>query len=168
MEQQGAIKKFEEYKLFVESTDRYSDRIHQISNIYLTVNSIIIVGIAFLVKDAVLDTYLRSIVIIVILLVGIVVCDVWKQIIYKYKKLIAHRIGELREIENHADMENCHKMYHSEDKLYPRDENNNPIKGEGLNISDKEKWLPNIFFGIYSLSLIGVISYSFAKYFIAN
>ena len=77
------LEKFEEYKLFVESTDRFSDRRQQISNTYLTVNSIIIGAIAFLVKDAVLDTYLRSIVIIVILLVGIVVCDVWKQIIYK-------------------------------------------------------------------------------------
>ena len=151
------MEKFEEYKLFVESTDRFSARRQQISNTYLTVNSIIIGAIAFLVKDAVLDTYLRSIVIIVILLVGIVVCDVWKQIIYKYKKLIAHRIGELREIENHADMGNCHKMYHSEDKLFPRDESGKVIEGKALNISDKEKWLPNIFIGTYSLFLIGVV-----------
>ncbi len=108
---------------------------------------------------------MRSIVIIVILIVGIVVCDVWKQIIYKYKKLIAHSIDELREIENHADMENCHKMYHSEDKLFPRDENGKVIAGEALNISDKEKWLPNIFIGTYSLFLIGVVYYFYGKYF---
>ena len=130
---------------------------NKLVNTYLTVNSIIIGAIAFLLKDAGLDTYLRFLVIIVILLVGIVVCDVWKQIIYKYTKLIAHRIDELRDIENHADMENCHKMYHSEDKLFPRDENGKVLAGEALNISDKEKWLPNIFIGTYSLFLIGIV-----------
>jgi len=160
--------KFEEYKLFVESTDRLSDRRQHISNTYLTVNSIIIGAIAFLVKDAGLAANWRSIVIIVTLIIGILVCDVWRQIIYKYKTLIAHRIDELREIENHADMENCHKMYHSENKLYPRDENNNPIEGEALNISDKEKWLPNIFIGTYSLFLIGVAYYFMASIFKQN
>ena len=151
------LDKFEEYKLFVESTDRFSERRQQIGNTYLTVNSIIIGAIAFLVKDAGFGTTLRSIVIIMTLIVGIIVCDVWKQIIFKYKKLVGLRIDELREIENHIDMKNCHKMYHAEDKLYPRDENNNPIKGEALNISDKEAWLPNIFIISYLLFLVGVV-----------
>ena len=54
-----AIVKFDEYKLFVESMDRFSNRRQQISNTYLTVNSIIIGAIAFLVKDAGSDTYLH-------------------------------------------------------------------------------------------------------------
>ncbi len=56
-------------------------------------------------------------------------------------------------------------MYHSEDKLFPRDENDKVIAGEALNISDKEKWLPNIFIGTYSLFLIGVVYYFYGKYF---
>ena len=87
--------KFEEYKLFVESTDRFSDRRQQTGNTYLTVNSIVIGAIAFLVKDAGFGTISRSIAIIMILIVGIIVCFVWKQIIFKYKKLVGLRVDEL-------------------------------------------------------------------------
>lgn len=157
--------KFEEYKLFVDSTDRMSDRRQQISNTYLTVNSIIIGAIAFLVKDSGLGGNLRSVVITVALIVGIIVCDVWKQLIFKYKKLIGFRIDELREIEKHDEMANCHKMYHAEDKLFPRDENNVPIKGKALNISDKEAWLPNVLIASYIVFLIAVIIYAVKSFF---
>jgi hypothetical protein len=151
------LNKFDEYKLFVDSTDRLSDRRQKISNTYLTVNSIIIGAIAFLVKDTVFSADWRPIVVLLPLIIGIIVCSVWKQIIYKYKMLIGLRIDELREIENHVAMENCHRMYHAEDKLYPRDQKNIPIKGKALNISDKEAWLPNIFIIIYSVFLVGII-----------
>jgi len=153
------MNKFEEYKLFIESTDRFSDRRQKVSNTYLTANSIIIGAIAFLTKDAGLETDLRIGVIIITLLIGIIACTGWKYIIYKYKKLVGFRIDELREMEKHPAMKDCHRMYHAEDKLYPRDENNQPIEGEALNISDKEAWLPNVFLTCYSLGLIGLILY---------
>jgi amino acid permease len=156
-----SLDKFEEYKLFAELTDRLSDRRQKISNTYLTVNSIIIGVIAFLIKD----TDLLSVVVIMPLIIGIIACIVWKQIMYKYKKLITHRIEELREIENHVDMKNCHKMYHAEDKLYPRDENGVLIKGKSLNLIDKEAWLPNIFIITYSVFLVGIIFYIAFKFF---
>jgi hypothetical protein len=151
--------KFEEYKLFVEDTARFSDRRQQISVTYLTVNSIIIGAIAFLVKDAKFVEVWRGIVVILILGVGVFSCVLWKQLINKYKLIVDFRIDELRAIEEHTNMKDCHKMFHAEDKLYPRDAEGKPIKGEALNISDKEKWLPNVFMGIYTVFFLGQLIY---------
>ncbi len=153
------MNKFEEYKLFVESTDRFSDRRQKISNTYLTVNSIIVGAIAFLVKDAGFSASLLSIVVMLTLIVGIIVCCVWRQIINKYKILVGFRVDELRKIEEHVEMEGCHKMYHAEDKLYSRNENDEIIENKALNISDKEAWLPYVFITSYALGLIGLSLY---------
>ncbi|KAA3663183.1 MAG: hypothetical protein DWQ10_00680 [Calditrichaeota bacterium] len=152
-----AFDKFEEYKLFVAATDRLSDRRQNIGNTYLTVNSIILGAIAILIRDVKFDELYRSLVIILALIIGILTNIAWKQIILKYKLLVNHRIAELKKMENEEEMINCHKMYHTEDILYPADENGDPIPGKSLNISDKEKWLPNIFTVSYVSFAIGLL-----------
>jgi hypothetical protein len=45
------MKLSEEYNLYVEDTSRLSDRRQMISNIYTTVNSILLVAVGLLIKD---------------------------------------------------------------------------------------------------------------------
>jgi hypothetical protein len=149
------MNKFEEYKLFVEDTARFTDRRQTVTNIYVAVNSIILSGIAFLVKDAGYVPLWRAFVVMLVLVAGIFICLQWDRLIYKYKQLVGLRIDQLRKMEKLPEMASCHKMYHAEDKLYPRDENGNVIPGKGLNISDRERWLPWVFISVYALFLLG-------------
>lgn len=126
--------KFEEYKLFVEDTGRFTERRQTVTNIYVAVNSIILSAIALLVKDAGLAPFWRSFVVILVLMAGIIICLQWDRLILKYKRLVGFRIDQLRAMEDHQDMAGCHRMYHAEDLLYPRDTHGNPIPGQGLNI----------------------------------
>ena len=158
------VDKFEEYKLFVEDTAKFSSRRQQISVTYLTVNSIIISGVSFVMKDLPSSAFWRSLAVMLVLGIGILICLLWKDLIYKYKLLVNLRIDELRALENHADLSGCHKMYHQEDKLYPRDAHGKPIQGEALNISDKEKLLPLVFIVAYAAFFLGQLFFLFTKY----
>lgn len=46
------VDKFEEYKLFIEDTARFSERRQNVGSTYIAVNSIILSAIAFPVKDS--------------------------------------------------------------------------------------------------------------------
>jgi hypothetical protein len=149
------VNKFEEYKLFVEDTARFSERRQTVSNIYVAVNSIILGAIAFLVKDAGFAPLWRAYVVMLVLAAGIVICVQWNQLISKYKRLVGFRINQLRAMEDSPKMDGCHRMYHVEDELYPRDKDDQPVPGQGLNISDRERWLPWVFIVVYALFLLG-------------
>ena len=43
--------KFEEYKLFVDDTARFTERRQTVSNIYVAVNSLLLAAIGLLIKD---------------------------------------------------------------------------------------------------------------------
>lgn len=146
--------KFEEYKLFVEDTARFTERRQTVTNIYVAVNSIILGAIAFLVKDLEFIDFWKVFVGVLVLVAGIFICLQWDRLIYKYKLLVGFRIRQLREMEESPEMSNCHRMYHVEDELYPRDKDGNDIPGKGLNISDRERLLPRVFITLYGVFLL--------------
>lgn len=146
--------KFEEYKLFVEDCARFTERRQTISNTYLTVNSLLLAAIGLLIKDV----GARGIwLLLPLVAAGIAVSLWWRQLIHKYKALVGLRIDTLREMEELPEMAESVKMYHVEDKLYPRDAEGKMIPGEGLNISDLEVRLPWLFLVLYSLFGIGLL-----------
>ena len=156
--------KFEEYKLFIEDTARFSERRQKVGSTYVAVNSIILSAIAFLVKDSGFSGQWQLLVVIPLLVAGISICLSWRQLILNYKKLVNLRMDKLRAMEELPKMEGCSKMYHAEDELYPRDEQEErePRKGlnfseRGLNFSDLEQQLPRVFLALYGIFLIGVV-----------
>jgi len=160
----SGLNNFEEYKLFVEDTVRFTERRQTVNNTYVAVNSIILSAIALLVKDVSASSSWRALIVIPVLVAGIVICLQWTRLILKYKRLVGFRIEELRAIEDLDVMTGSWKMYHAEDKLYPRDEQDRPIPGEGLNFSDRERWLPRVFMGLYALFLVGVAAFLLQRY----
>ena len=151
------VDKFEEYKLFVEDTARFSERRQTVSNIYVAVNSVILSAVAFLVKDAGFVPVWRAFVVMLVMAAGIVICMQWYKLILKYKRLIAFRIRHLRAIEETEAMVGSYQMYHREDELYPVDDAGHVKSGEGLNFSDRELWLPRVFLIVYSVFLLGFV-----------
>jgi len=144
--------KFEEYKMFINDTARFTERRQAVSNLYVTVNSLLLTALMFAVKDLGTDEPWKLSFPLLITISGIFVSIVWYQMIRKYKALVGFRINKLRDIENHSDMAWTERMYHAEDELYPRDDEGNPVKGEGLNFSDWEARLPFVFMALYVLA----------------
>ena len=153
------VNKFEEYKLFVEDTARFTDRRQMVTNIYVAVNTILLSAVALLVKDAGLENWAVALAVIAILIGGTAVCLFWRQLIHKYKALVGLRIRELRRMEESPELDGCHQMYHVEDELYPRDERGEMIKGRGLNISDLERRLPWVFIVLYVVFGAGIVAW---------
>ena len=158
------MNKFEEYRLFVEDTARFSDRRQTVSNIYVAVNSIILAAASLLAKDITLARFSAVLAILLILTAGIVICLQWDRLILRYRRLISFRIDQLRAMEDHADMAGCHRMYHAEDALYPRDKQERVLKGQGLNFSDRESWLPRVFGLVYLLFLLAIGVATFLRF----
>lgn len=152
--------KFEEYKLFVEDTARFSERRQSVNNSYVTINSIILTALAFLVKDAGFDRPWQAFAVIPVSLAGAVICWRWVMIINNYKKLVGFRIDQLRIMESDPGMAGCHRMYHKEDVLYPGDAGEKTTTHKALSFSEKEKFLPYIFAALYvtlAISLLGFL-----------
>jgi hypothetical protein len=117
--------KFEEYKLFVEDTARLSERRQAISNTYVAINSLLLAAIGLLIKDlGVRGLWTLPLPLVI---AGIAVSLWWRQLIHKYKALVGLRIDTLRAMED--EMPGSVKMYHIEDKLYPRDAEGRLIPG---------------------------------------
>jgi hypothetical protein len=151
------FKKFEEYKLFVEDTARFSERRQKVGSSYVAVNSIILSAIAFLVKDSGFAGRWQLLVVLPLLMAGITICLLWRQLILNYKKLVNLRIDRLRAMEELPEMNGSSQMYHAEDVLYPRSDQGAHKRRKGLNFSDLERHLPWVFLALYALFLIGVV-----------
>jgi len=149
--------KFEEYKLFIEDTARFSERRQKVSSTYVAVNSIILSAIAFLVQDSPFTGRWQLLVILPLLIAGTTICLSWRQLILNYKKLVDLRIDRLRAMEELPEMEGSSKMYHAEDRLYPRSSRGERKRRKSLNFSDLERQLPWVFLALYGIFLIGVV-----------
>lgn len=145
---------FEEYKLFVEDTARFSERRQTITNTYITINGAIAGLITFLVRDSGLVNWWLVVAILPLIGFGIVICSYWRQLITKYKRLVGLRLDVLREME--MKLPGSVQMYHREDVLYPRISQNKPIQGVGLNFSDLERRLAWLFIGLYVILGLGL------------
>ncbi len=79
--------KFEEYKLFIEDTARFSERRQTVGNMFVAVNTLLLTAIAFLVRDSGARDYglLVTVLPIPLVIAGFFVCVWWRQIIFKYK-----------------------------------------------------------------------------------
>lgn len=149
--------KFDEYKMFIDDTARFTERRQNASNLYVTVNSLLLTAIAFIVKDAIFEEAWTFLLTIPIVVAGIFVSFWWKQLLHRYRLLGRLRFKVLREMENSPDLAGIEKMYHREDELYPRNPDGTVMQGEGLNFSDLESKLPVMFITLYSIALIGVL-----------
>ena len=147
--------KFEEYKLFVEDTARFSERRQTISNTYVAVNSLLLAAIGLLIKDLGARGVWTLLLPLPLVVAGIAVSLWWRQLIRKYKALVGLRIDTLRAMED--EMPGSVKMYHVEDQLYPRDAEGKRVPGQGLNFSDLEARLPWLFLVLYGLCGLGLL-----------
>lgn len=151
--------KFDEYKTFIEDTARFTERRQNTSNLYVTVNSLLLTALVFAIKDADINTNEISVLLLALPIVttGIFVSAWWHQLIRKYKKLVGLRIKMLRKMEDDEALKGNARMYHAEDEHYPVNPDGSPQKGEGLNFSDVEAKLPILFGILYAFAGIIIL-----------
>ena len=133
----------------MNDTARFSERRQTVSNIYVGVNSLLLVAIGLLIKDLAARAPWTSLLPLPLVVAGILVCLWWRQLIRKYKALVGLRIDRLRKMEE--DLPESARMYHAEDELYPRDAKGAMVPGKGLNFSDLEARLPMLFIVLYCI-----------------
>ncbi len=131
----GNFDKFEEYKLFIEDTGRFSDRRQAVSNFIVALNGFLVAGVALLITKAGQKASWLSFVALSLLAAGIVVCAIWLLLIVRYKQAIEERIEQLKKIEESPGMRGCQRMYHT--------------IGKGLSFSCIEAGLPCVFIVLY-------------------
>jgi hypothetical protein len=140
---------FEQYKMYVESTERISDRRQNANNFFLTINTILIsiFGLSFQIK--ILDDY--NWVRIILALLGVAICIIFWFLLNAYKQINSGKFKVIHEIEKNLPL----ALYDYEWK----------ILGEGKNkkiyypFSHIELLIPWIFGLIYlGLGVIFVVS----------
>jgi hypothetical protein len=141
--------KFEEYKLLLEDTTRLIERRKTESNLYTTINMILLAAITFLINDSGLENWMVMMGTLVVVFGGILISRSWMVMIENYKKLSNLRFQVLWEMEE--DMPGSVKVFHREEALYPRDEEGKQVSTKGL-FADVEKRLPIVFIILYAIS----------------
>ena len=153
----SAFNKFDEYKFLVEDTAKMTDRRQNISNLYTTINSILLAAIAIFFTESSLPNLVIIAGSIAIMIAGVAIAIAWKLAIKHYRDLVSIRFDILYKMEEHPEMSESEKVYHKEsEKLYPRDEDGNPINNKGL-FSNVETRLPDIFIWLYIMLTITIV-----------
>ncbi|NPA26905.1 MAG: hypothetical protein GXO36_04840 [Chloroflexi bacterium] len=136
---------FDEYRLFVESTQFLTERRQEANRTYLTVNTLLFGLLAFLLRDANLDASAQTLAVLPVLLVGLLVCWTWAAMLKQYKALIAWRYQQLMAMEK--ALPDLYGMYTKEWETFFR-----PFLGqERFGFSRLEVWLPRLFAGLYGV-----------------
>ena len=142
---------FEEYKLFTESTQYLSERRHAATSTHLVINTAIITGLAFLIKDTELGGWSLVGVTIPLFVAGALACWIWYKMISQYKALIGWRYDQLMAMERAAA--DSYQMYIKEYGEFFDSQRGR----EWFGFSRLEIWLPRLFLGLYVIYLAGLI-----------
>ena len=93
---------FEQYKLYVESVEKTSDRRQHANNYFITINTapISLIGLSFQIKFFENLAGIKS----VLALLGIIICIVFWFLIRSYKQLNTGKFAVIHEIEKHLPL----------------------------------------------------------------
>lgn len=142
---------FEEYTLYVDHTQRLSERRQNATQTFLTINTGIFTILAFLFKDAGIQARQIALASLPLFVAGILVCWLWDRIITQYRELIGWRYMQLREME---------KMQPDSYRMFTREWHDlyKPHNGKSrFNFSGMEQQLPRIFGALFASGMLLVV-----------
>jgi len=133
---------FEQYKLFIDSVEKTSDRRQQANNYFITINTALIsmIGLSFQINLFENSPWLK----ILFAILGIIICFVFYFLIRSYKQLNTGKFAVIHEIEKHLPL----ALYKYEWQVLGEGKN----KSKYYPFSHVELWIPRIF-GILYLAL---------------
>lgn len=139
---------FEQYKLYIESVEKTSDRRQHANNYFITINTALIslIGLSFQIK--IFENL--ALVKLSLALVGIIICVIFWHLIRAYKQLNAGKFEVIHEIEQHLPL----ALYKHEWK----------VLGEG---KDNKKYYPFSHIELIIPRVFGIVYAVFGLYFFA-
>lgn len=141
---------FEQYKLFLDSVEKTSDRRQQANNYFIAINTalISIIGLSFQVKIFDNATWLKSL----LGLLGIIICVIFWFLIRSYKQLNTGKFEVIHEIEKQLPL----ALYKYEWEILGEGKDKNKY----YPFSHIELWIPWVFGTIYAILGIYFLSLS--------
>lgn len=132
---------FEQYKLFIDSIEKTSDRRQQANNYFIAINTalISIIGLSFQVKVFDNATWLKSL----LALLGIIICVIFWFLIRSYKQLNTGKFEVIHEIEKQLPL----ALYKYEWEILGEGKEKNKY----YPFSHIELWIPWVFGTIYAI-----------------
>ena len=143
--------RYDEYKMLIEDTARFTDRRQNASTLYTSINSIFLAALAIIISDFDQQSDYALWAALVMIIAGIITSIYWRIYIVNYKKLSNIRFTVLKQMEQEPGMEKSIKIYEKERDLYPKDDS------AGL-FAIIEKRLPETFIAIYIFAVIVMVA----------
>ena len=94
------MKKEIEYQLFLDQVNKLTERRQAVTATYLSVNAAIVGAVAFIFKDVDMLEGGRQASALVLLISGLVACDLWRRLINQYSTLLEWWYEQLRALED--------------------------------------------------------------------
>jgi len=93
---------FEQYKLYIDSAERISDRRQNANNYFITINAALftILGLSFKIEFLQNIGWLRSL----LTLVGIIICIIFWYLLRSYKQMNTGKFKVIHQIEQHLPL----------------------------------------------------------------
>ncbi len=138
---------FEQYKIFIDSVEKTSDRRQQANNYFITINTALIslIGLSFQIKIFENSPWLK----ILLAVLGIVICFIFYFLIRSYKQLNTAKFAVIHEIEKNLPL----ALYKYEWR----------ILGEG---KDKSKYYPFSHIELWIPWIFGILYFALGIYFV--
>lgn len=146
---------FEQYKLFLQSSESVIQRRQSISNFYLTVNSALL-GITSAIGTLNMSNLINDYIKLFIPIVGIVLCICWIRMIKSYGALNSSKLKIINMIEKKLPA----SLYDAEWKVHKDRLNYKPY----ISFTESETRIPRIFLIIYSFIFICSILFIIKSY----
>jgi len=136
----------EQYKLFVESADRISQRRQQANSFFLTINTALLA-----VLGGILSRGSQSLGLwwfLPVAVAGLVLCYVWYRLVLSYKGLNAGKFEVIHAIEKKLPV----ALFDAEWRQIGEGENSTKYKP----FSEIETWIPWVFMALYGVLVVAV------------
>lgn len=102
------MKPEEEYRLFLELTDRLAERRQTVTTTFVSLNAAIGASAGLILASGQLPQLGRNISVTGLLVAGIVICSLWRHLVIRYSELLGWWYGQLRGLE--ANMVDCTRL----------------------------------------------------------
>ena len=145
-----------EYSLFLEQVNKLTERRQKVTATYLSVNAAIVGVISFVLKDVQMVGWGKHLSALMLLIAGVIICDLWRRLIKQYSTLLGWWYEQLRTIEE--NMSESSKLLTKEyQELYTDKHRKIPI-----GLTRYETRLTWIFTGIYIIfGVVILVSFGF-------
>jgi hypothetical protein len=168
----SSVDKFEEYRTFIQSTEKLTDRRQLGTQIWVTLHTLLFAALGFLMKEAAASTLLSREAGVSpatpvnvewifalattgpLLVLGLFSCLIWRKMLMDYRALIGWRFEQLMEMERSAELEGLHRVFNREFEAFFGPE----AKRARISFTQMEALLPTVLIFVYlAFGFVGLL-----------